>query len=163
MAFWQTKWVSGLFLGIRTRLTLLTITISKTIQTISLVTYLIERKRIPGPFLIIVPLSTLPNWTMEFDKWAPSVTAVSYKGTPLQRKAAQAQIKAGAFQVLITTYEYIIKDRLLLSKIKWMHMIIDEGHRMKNTQSKLAQTLSQHYSTRHRLILTGTPLQVCEL
>ena len=38
-------------------------------------------------------------------------------------------------------------------------MIIDEGHRMKNTQSKLSQTLTQYYTTRHRLILTGTPLQ----
>ena len=35
----------------------------------------------------------------------------------------------------------------------------DEGHRMKNTQSKLAQTLTQHYHSRYRLILTGTPLQ----
>ena len=38
---------------------------------------------------------------------------------------------------------------------------LDEGHRMKNTQSKLSQTLTQYYSTRYRLILTGTPLQVC--
>ena len=30
---------------------------------------------------------------------------------------------------------------------------------MKNTQSKLAQTLTQHYHSRYRLILTGTPLQ----
>lgn len=39
-------------------------------------------------------------------------------------------------------------------------MIIDEGHRMKNVKSKLSQTLNEHYSTRYRLILTGTPLQV---
>ena len=37
--------------------------------------------------------------------------------------------------------------------------MIDEGHRMKNTQSKLSQTLSQFYHSRYRLILTGTPLQ----
>jgi hypothetical protein len=39
-------------------------------------------------------------------------------------------------------------------------MIIDEGHRMKNVKSKLSQTLNEYYSTRYRLILTGTPLQV---
>jgi ATP-dependent helicase STH1/SNF2 len=33
----------------------------------------------------------------------------------------------GQFQVLLTTYEYIIKDRPVLSKIKWVHMIIGEG------------------------------------
>ncbi|EIW80853.1 hypothetical protein CONPUDRAFT_19934, partial [Coniophora puteana RWD-64-598 SS2] len=65
----------------------------------------------------------------------------------------------GQFQVLLTTYEYIIKDRPILSKMKWVHMIIDEGHRMKNTQSKLSQTLTQYYHSRYCLILTGTPLQ----
>ena len=38
-------------------------------------------------------------------------------------------------------------------------MIVDEGHRMKNAQSKLSSTISQYYHTRYRLILTGTPLQ----
>jgi ATP-dependent helicase STH1/SNF2 len=37
--------------------------------------------------------------------------------------------------------------------------VLDEGHRMKNTQSKLSQTLTQYYHSRYRLILTGTPLQ----
>lgn len=35
----------------------------------------------------------------------------------------------------------------------------DEGHCMRNTQNKLAQTLTQHYHSHYRLILTGTPLQ----
>lgn len=133
--------------------------LGKTIQTISLLTYLIENKKQNGPFLVIVPLSTLTNWNLEFDKWAPSITKVVYKGNPQARKAFQQQIRYGNFQVLLTTYEYIIKDRPVLSKIKWIHMIIDEGHRMKNSSSKLSATLTQYYSTRYRLILTGTPLQ----
>ncbi|OCB89229.1 SNF2-family ATP dependent chromatin remodeling factor snf21 [Sanghuangporus baumii] len=133
--------------------------LGKTIQTISLITFLIETKRQRGPYLVIVPLSTMTNWTGEFAKWAPSVRMISYKGNPTQRRALQNEIRAGHFQVLLTTYEYIIKDRPILSKIKWLHMIIDEGHRMKNTQSKLSQTLSQYYHSRYRLILTGTPLQ----
>ncbi|KAH7037812.1 SNF21-like protein [Microdochium trichocladiopsis] len=133
--------------------------LGKTIQTISLICYLIERKLQPGPYLVIVPLSTLTNWTLEFEKWAPSVAKVVYKGNPQQRKLQQDKIRRGEFQVLLTTYEYIIKDRPILSKIKWFHMIIDEGHRMKNAQSKLSATISQYYSTRFRLILTGTPLQ----
>ena len=40
-------------------------------------------------------------------------------------------------------------------------MIIDEGHRMKNHHCKLTQVLNQHYHAPHRLLLTGTPLQVC--
>ncbi|KAL3419469.1 rsc complex subunit [Phlyctema vagabunda] len=133
--------------------------LGKTIQTISLITYLIEVKKQNGPFLVIVPLSTLTNWNLEFEKWAPGIARVVYKGPPNARKQQQQQIRYGQFQVLLTTYEYIIKDRPVLSKIKWIHMIIDEGHRMKNSQSKLSATLTQYYTTRYRLILTGTPLQ----
>jgi ATP-dependent helicase STH1/SNF2 len=133
--------------------------LGKTIQTISLITYLIEKKKEPGPYLVIVPLSTLTNWHSEFDKWAPSVQKIVYKGPPNQRRQHQQQIRWGQFQVLLTTYEFIIKDRPILSKIKWLHMIVDEGHRMKNAGSKLSSTITQYYTTRYRLILTGTPLQ----
>ncbi|KAI8356857.1 SNF2 family N-terminal domain-containing protein [Mortierella sp. GBAus27b] len=134
--------------------------LGKTIQTISLVTYLIEAKQQNGPFLILVPLSTLTNWTLEFEKWAPQVTKVVYKGVPSQRKhIQQTEIRHRNFQVLLTTYEYVIKDRPILSKIKWVYVIIDEGHRLKNANSKLFVTLTQNYSSRYRLILTGTPLQ----
>ncbi|CAP96635.1 hypothetical protein E8E15_005628 [Penicillium rubens] len=133
--------------------------LGKTIQTISLITHIIEKKKNNGPFLVIVPLSTLTNWNNEFDKWAPTVSKVVYKGPPNARKQQQQQIRWGNFQVLLTTYEYIIKDRPILSKIKWTHMIVDEGHRMKNTQSKLSSTLSTYYTSRYRIILTGTPLQ----
>ncbi|KAG0146515.1 hypothetical protein CROQUDRAFT_62810 [Cronartium quercuum f. sp. fusiforme G11] len=134
--------------------------LGKTIQTISLITWLIEHKQQPGPYLVIVPLSTMPNWTIEFEKWAPRIKVIIYKGSPNVRKQIQAQhLRNGQFQVLLTTYEYIIKDRPVLAKIKWIHMIIDEGHRMKNSQSKLSLTLTTHYTSRYRLILTGTPLQ----
>ncbi|ODQ58973.1 hypothetical protein WICANDRAFT_84671 [Wickerhamomyces anomalus NRRL Y-366-8] len=133
--------------------------LGKTIQSLSLITYLIEVKKQPGPFLVIVPLSTITNWTLEFEKWAPSLKTIVYKGTPNQRKNLQYEVRGGNFNVLLTTYEYIIKDRPVLSKLKWVHMIIDEGHRMKNTQSKLSYTLTTYYHTKNRLILTGTPLQ----
>ncbi|SPO22499.1 probable SNF2 - component of SWI/SNF global transcription activator complex [Ustilago trichophora] len=133
--------------------------LGKTIQTISLITYLMEFKKQNGPFLVIVPLSTLTNWVNEFIKWAPSVSTLVYKGTPNVRKQLTGRLRSMNFQVLLTTYEYIIKDKHLLGKIKWVHMIIDEGHRMKNTQSKLTITLTQFYTSRYRLLLTGTPLQ----
>ena len=104
--------------------------------------------------------STLTNWNLEFEKWAPTVSKIVYKGPPVARKQQQNQIKYSNFQVLLTTYEYIIKDRPILSKIKWNYMIVDEGHRMKNNQSKLSFTLTTYYNCRFRLILTGTPLQV---
>ncbi|XP_048506036.1 ATP-dependent helicase brm isoform X2 [Athalia rosae] len=133
--------------------------LGKTIQTIALVTHLMEKKKVNGPFLIIVPLSTLSNWVLEFEKWAPSVVVVSYKGSPAGRRTIQSQMRATKFNVLLTTYEYVIKDKGVLAKLQWKYMIIDEGHRMKNHHCKLTQVLNTHYLAPHRLLLTGTPLQ----
>ncbi|XP_052257298.1 probable global transcription activator SNF2L2 isoform X2 [Dreissena polymorpha] len=133
--------------------------LGKTIQTIGLITYLMEKKKVNGPFLIIVPLSTLSNWMLEFEKWSPSVVKVQYKGSPQARKALSQQLKSGKFNVLLTTYEYVIKDKAILAKIRWKYMIIDEGHRMKNHHCKLTQILNTYYIAPFRLLLTGTPLQ----
>ncbi|KAK6636841.1 hypothetical protein RUM43_010505 [Polyplax serrata] len=133
--------------------------LGKTIQTIGLLTYLMEKKRVMGPFLIIVPLSTLSNWVLEFEKWAPSVVVVAYKGSPHLRRSIQNQMRSTKFNVLLTTYEYVIKDKGVLAKLHWRFMIIDEGHRMKNHHCKLTQVLNTHYIAPHRLLLTGTPLQ----
>ncbi|XP_016428106.1 probable global transcription activator SNF2L2 isoform X1 [Sinocyclocheilus rhinocerous] len=133
--------------------------LGKTIQTIALITYLMENKRLNGPYLIIVPLSTLSNWVYELDKWAPSIVKIAYKGTPSMRRSLVPQLRSGKFNVLITTYEYIIKDKQILAKIRWKYMIVDEGHRMKNHHCKLTQVLNTHYVAPRRLLLTGTPLQ----
>ncbi|KAL7839613.1 hypothetical protein SRHO_G00262710 [Serrasalmus rhombeus] len=133
--------------------------LGKTIQTIALITYLMEHKRLNGPYLIIVPLSTLSNWVYELDKWAPSIVKIAYKGTPSMRRSLVPQLRSGKFNVLITTYEYIIKDKQILAKIRWKYMIVDEGHRMKNHHCKLTQVLNTHYVAPRRLLLTGTPLQ----
>jgi SNF2 family DNA or RNA helicase len=102
---------------------------------------------------------TLSNWVLEFEKWSPSVVVVSYKGSPAGRRAIQSQMRSTKFNVLLTTYEYVIKDKGVLAKLPWKYMIIDEGHRMKNHHCKLTQVLNTHYLAPHRLLLTGTPLQ----
>lgn len=132
--------------------------LGKTIQSISLITYLIEKKH-EDKFLVIVPLSTITNWTIEFEKWAPSVRVIVYKGSQEQRRSLQYDVRLGNFQVILTTYEYVIRERPLLAKFQYSHMIIDEGHRLKNANSKLSVTLKTYYRTKNRLILTGTPLQ----
>uniref|UniRef100_A0A6B2KWZ2 Uncharacterized protein n=1 Tax=Arcella intermedia TaxID=1963864 RepID=A0A6B2KWZ2_9EUKA len=133
--------------------------LGKTIQTISLLAYLIETKHVNGPFLIVAPLSTLPNWSGEFEKWIPNVTKVVYKGAPNTRKKLQKELVPGKFTICLSTFDFVIKDEEILSKIFWNYIIIDEGHRMKNHKSKLTQTLCKYYKANNRLILTGTPLQ----
>ncbi|KAG8914855.1 hypothetical protein FRC00_010341, partial [Tulasnella sp. 408] len=77
------------------------------------------------------------------------------------RAAALAGQKTGqtkaSFPVVLTTFEMIIKDRNVLNKYAWSFVIIDEGHRLKNMESKLVQEI-RTYPSANRLILTGTPL-----
>lgn len=79
----------------------------------------------------------------------------------LQLFYCREQIVHQKFNVLLTTYEYLMNkhDRPKLSKILWHYVIIDEGHRIKNASCKLNADL-KHYRSNHRLLLTGTPLQV---
>jgi SNF2 family DNA or RNA helicase len=126
-----------------------------------------------GPFLVICPLTVLENWHNELSNFAPSLLVQSYTGTRPEREEIQDDIKACImeqpklerkdpvypFHVLLTTYECVINDCEFLSKIKWRVGIVDESHRLKNSESALSQTLISDYRIAFKLLLTGTPLQ----
>ncbi|XP_068662670.1 chromatin structure-remodeling complex protein SYD-like isoform X2 [Aristolochia californica] len=135
--------------------------LGKTVQVIALICYLMETKNDRGPFLVVVPSSVLPGWVSEISFWAPGVNKITYAGPPEERrKLFKERIVHQKFNVLLTTYEYLMNkhDRPKLSKIQWRYIIIDEGHRIKNASCKLNADL-KHYQSSHRLLLTGTPLQ----
>ncbi|CAH8356594.1 unnamed protein product [Eruca vesicaria subsp. sativa] len=134
--------------------------LGKTIQTISLIAYLLENKNVTGPYLIVAPKAVLPNWVNEFATWVPSIAAFLYDGRLEERKAIREKIGGeGKFNVLITHYDLIMRDKAFLKKIDWYYMIVDEGHRLKNHESALAKTLLKGYRIKRRLLLTGTPIQ----
>ncbi|XP_059290027.1 CHD3-type chromatin-remodeling factor PICKLE-like [Lycium ferocissimum] len=154
--------------------------LGKTIQSIAFLASLFKENL--SPHLVVAPLSTLRNWEREFATWAPQMNVVMYVGGAQARtiireyefffpknlkktkKKKSGQIVGESkqdrikFDVLLTSYEMIIMDSASLKPIKWECMIVDEGHRLKNKDSKLFSSLKQ-YSTRHRVLLTGTPLQ----
>ncbi|XP_020584475.1 probable ATP-dependent DNA helicase CHR12 [Phalaenopsis equestris] len=134
--------------------------LGKTIQTIALIAYLMENKCVNGPHMIIAPKAVLPNWLNEFATWAPGISTVLYDGGVNERKAMREEISGqGKFNVLITHYDLIMKDKIFLRKIHWCYMIVDEGHRLKNHECALARTLASGFHIRRRLLLTGTPIQ----
>lgn len=61
------------------------------------------------------------------------------------------------FHVLITTYEVVLKDVAVISKIQWRALLVDEAHRLKNHKSKLFEQL-QSVPRDHCVLLTGTPI-----
>ena len=58
----------------------------------------------------------------------------------------------------ITSYQLVIKDVSVFRRKKWVYMVLDEAHNIKNFQSERWQILL-HFNTKRRLLLTGTPLQ----
>ncbi|EPS69442.1 hypothetical protein M569_05321, partial [Genlisea aurea] len=125
----------------------------------ALIAYLMEFKGNYGPHLIIVPNAVLVNWKSELHNWLPAASCIYYVGGKDQRsKLFSQEVLALKFNVLVTTYEFIMYDRSKLSRVDWKYIIIDEAQRMKNRESVLARDLDR-YRCQRRLLLTGTPLQ----
>merc|ERR1719354_759028 len=140
--------------------------LGKTIQTIALFSYLYELK-LPGPYLVVVPLSTVPNWINEFKRFTPSIPSILYHGSKAERMEKRKLIGKShyneilgqhIYSVVVTSYEIAMNDRALLGPLRWKYMVVDEGHRLKNMECRLIKELKQ-YKTDNRLLLTGTPLQ----
>jgi len=138
--------------------------LGKTIQTISLISLLIARKRTTKPYLIIVPAIVLENWSREFASWAPTIKVIMYHGAQKEREVARKKIiKENNFDVLLTTYNLAISKvdrKKLFKKFEFSYIVLDEAHGIKNIKSnryKILIKLAQKAD--YRLMLTGTPLQ----
>ncbi|XP_051540956.1 chromodomain-helicase-DNA-binding protein 1-like isoform X4 [Myxocyprinus asiaticus] len=138
--------------------------LGKTIQTISFLNYLFHEHQLYGPFLLVVPLSTLTSWQREIQLWAPLMNVVVYLGDINSRNMIRThewmhlQTKRLKFNILLTTYEILLKDKSFLGNVSWAIIGVDEAHRLKNDDSLLYKTMIE-FKSNHRLLITGTPLQ----
>ncbi|XP_011382498.1 probable global transcription activator SNF2L1 isoform X3 [Pteropus vampyrus] len=133
--------------------------LGKTLQTIALLGYLKHYRNIPGPHMVLVPKSTLHNWMNEFKRWVPSLRVICFVGDKDARAAfIRDEMMPGEWDVCVTSYEMIIKEKSVFKKFHWRYLVIDEAHRIKNEKSKLSEIVREFKST-NRLLLTGTPLQ----
>jgi SWI/SNF-related matrix-associated actin-dependent regulator of chromatin subfamily A member 5 len=132
--------------------------LGKTIQSIAFMAYLKQYKKKSGYFLVVVPKSTMPNWSRELKTWCPALNVVVLNPVKEEREEALKKITNHKFEVLITSYEGVNICINKLKKIKWECMIIDEAHRIKNENALLSKNVRSLIS-KFRMLVTGTPLQ----
>ena len=111
--------------------------LGKTVQTVAILALLMQCGA-QGPFLILAPKSTLSNWQHEFDKWLPQARVLLLQGTKEEReKMIKEGLSTGNFDVVLTSYEMMLRESAQLTKRHWRYVAIDEAHRIKNEESVL--------------------------
>lgn len=128
--------------------------LGKTAQTIAHLLVEKQAGRLDRPALVVMPTSLLFNWNQELVRFAPSLKVLTLQG--LARKEAFAQIPA--HDVVLTTYPLLWRDANALKEHSYHLLILDEAQSVKNAASKAAGVV-RTLQARHRLALTGTPLE----
>ena len=103
---------------------------------------------------------------IEFGRFCPSLKVLKLHGDKDERaETIKSILHPGmtaaerGWHVCVTTYEVAVIEKGPLSRLPWQYLVIDEAHRIKNENSALA-TVVRTFTTAHRLLITGTPLQV---
>ncbi len=128
--------------------------LGKTVQ--ALAHLLVERDagRADLPSLVVAPTSLMTNWKREAARFAPQLRVLVLQGLDRHRDFA----RIAEHDLVLTTYPLLSRDTDVLLKQGWHLVILDEAQHIKNPKSKAAITACK-LNTRHRLCLTGTPME----
>jgi len=128
--------------------------LGKTLQTLAHLLLEKESGRMDRPCLILAPTSVLRNWAREAAKFAPALRVLLLHGD--ERRSEFRRIPK--YDLVITSYPLLVRDAEDLRKVEWHIVALDEAQYIKNPKSKAAQVCGS-LKSRHRLCLTGTPIE----
>ncbi|WP_301101883.1 DEAD/DEAH box helicase [Propionivibrio sp.] len=128
--------------------------LGKTAQALAHLLLEKEAGRLDRPALIVLPTSLIFNWKNEAARFAPSLSILSLHGA--ERKSRFAEI--AQHDVILTTYPLLWRDAHELTRYRYHLLILDEAQTVKNARSQGAEVVRK-IEARHRLCLTGTPLE----
>ncbi|MDR1848453.1 MAG: DEAD/DEAH box helicase, partial [Zoogloeaceae bacterium] len=128
--------------------------LGKTAQTLAHLLLEKESGRMTLPTLIILPTSLIFNWKNEAARFAPDLKVLSLHGQ--EREVLFSNIPK--YDVVLTTYPLLWRDSAELTRYEYHLLVLDEAQMIKNARSKSAAIVRQ-LRARHRLCLTGTPLE----
>ena len=138
--------------------------LGKTVQTLAWLLYLaeIERPSSPGtpdptPFraLVVCPKSVTHGWLVESARFTPAVNATAYNPGLAH---PDSQLSALGSQLLVANYSQLRINAEWFRTQPWDVVILDEGQFIKNPGSQVA-SVARALPSRHRLVLTGTPIE----
>ncbi len=128
--------------------------LGKTIQTLAHLLLEKEAGRLDRPALVVAPTSLIGNWRREAQRFTPGLSVLVLRGN--ERHARFAHIPA--HDLALTTYPLLPRDREPLRKVQFHLLILDEAQTIKNPRAQAAQ-VARELAARHRLCLTGTPME----
>ncbi|MGG6343554.1 DEAD/DEAH box helicase [Stenotrophomonas indicatrix] len=128
--------------------------LGKTLQTLAHLLVEKQSGRLDKPALVVVPTSLLHNWQSEAARFTPDLRVLTLHGP-----GRDTQFDAiAAHDLILTTYPLLWRDEHALQAHTYHLLILDEAQQVKNPRSRAAATL-RTLLARHRLCLTGTPLE----
>ncbi|MGE3933927.1 MAG: SNF2-related protein [Rhodospirillaceae bacterium] len=128
--------------------------LGKTVQTLAHVAIEKAAGRLDRPVLVVSPTSVLNNWRSEAQRFAPHLSVLALHG--LQRRDRFDDI--ARHDIVLTTYPLLSRDGDVLSEQPWHLVVLDEAQTIKNPDA-VTTRFARQLDARHRLCLTGTPLE----
>uniref|UniRef100_A0A182JM75 SWI/SNF-related matrix-associated actin-dependent regulator of chromatin subfamily A containing DEAD/H box 1 homolog n=1 Tax=Anopheles atroparvus TaxID=41427 RepID=A0A182JM75_ANOAO len=138
--------------------------LGKTIQIIAFLAWLKENEEQTHPALVVVPSSTMDNWEQELIKWCPHLVILKYYGSQADRRMIRVDWAKNGIDdvdVVLTTYHMMGasgEEKKMWRVTQFDYVVFDEAHMLKNVHSQRYQNLLR-INAKHRILLTGTPLQ----
>jgi SNF2 family DNA or RNA helicase len=127
--------------------------LGKTIQTLALLMKLKE-EGILEKVLIVVPVSTMPNWQDEAAKFTPELKVLRHNGPG----RAKTELELQGLDIILVSFHTLRNDIELFSSMEFTYLILDEAQNIKNASSQIFKSVKL-INSRHRLSLTGTPIE----
>ncbi len=128
--------------------------LGKTLQTIALLSIEKEARRMDLPTLIVVPTSLVEGWRRQIAQFAPHLRVMVLHG----KKRHQAFSGLPRADVVLTTYSVLSRDLERFREHAFHYVILDEAQAIKNARSQASRSVRM-LDARHRLALTGTPIE----
>ncbi len=124
--------------------------LGKTVQALALLLH----RASEGPALVVCPVSVVPNWMAEAERFAPSLTMKRL----VNGGRDQLLEGLGPRDVLVVSYGLMQSESAALSQRVFSTVLLDEAHTIKNTSTKTSKAAMKLQGS-FRLALTGTPIQ----